>query len=188
MRTIHMSHFTIGQSVPRVEDSRFITGRGRYIGDVNLPGPAPAGVLRSPHASAAIRSIDTGAARAAPGVLGVFCAKDLGGELGTTSISFKRKRPDGSPMFWRPQPGLATDRVRYVGDPVALVVAETLAQARDAAELIEVDYDAGAAVSDILSALEPASPTVWDECPDNISNVHEMGDRAATEAGLARAR
>ena len=70
-----MSHFTIGQSVPRVEDSRFITGRGRYIGDVNLPGQAHAAVLRSPHASAAIGSIDTGAARAAPGVLGVFCAK-----------------------------------------------------------------------------------------------------------------
>ena len=183
-----MSHFTIGQSVPRVEDSRFITGRGRYIGDVNLPGQAHAAVLRSPHASAAIGSIDTGAARAAPGVLGVFCAKDLGGELGTTSISFKRKRPDGSPMFWRPHPGLATDRVRYVGDPVALVVAETPAQARDAAELIAVDYDAGAAVTDILCALDPASPKVWDECPDNISHIHELGERAATEAAFARAR
>jgi len=184
----NFTNFTIGQSVPRVEDSRFITGRGRYIGDVNLLNQAHAAVLRSPHASAAIHSIDTGRARAAPGVLGVFSAKDLGGELGTTSISVKRRRPDGSPMFWRAHPGLATDRARYVGDPVALVVAETLAQARDAAELIEVDYDAGAAVSDILSALEPGSPTVWDECPDNISNVHEMGDRAATEAGFARAR
>jgi len=183
-----MNSFTIGQSVQRVEDSRFITGRGRYIGDVNLPDQAHAVVLRSPHASAAIGSIDTGPARSAAGVLGVFTAKDLGGELGTTSISFKRTRPDGSPMFWRPHPGLATDRVRYVGDPVALVVAETLAQARDAAELIEVDYDAGVAVSDILSALEPASPTVWEECPDNISNIHELGDRVATEAGFARAR
>ena len=84
---IHMNNFTsftIGQSVPRVEDSRFITGRGRYIGDVNLPNQAHAAVLRSPHASAAIRSIDTGPARAAPGVLGVFTAKDLGSELGTT--------------------------------------------------------------------------------------------------------
>ncbi|MBI4293091.1 MAG: xanthine dehydrogenase family protein molybdopterin-binding subunit [Betaproteobacteria bacterium] len=183
-----MNNFAIGQSVPRVEDARFITGRGRYIGDVNLPDQAHAAVLRSPHAAAAIRSIDTGPARAAPGVLGVFSAKDLGNELGTTSISFKRRRPDGSPMFWRAHPGLATDRVRYVGDPVALVVAETLEQARDAAELIEVDYDAGAAVADILSALDPGSPAVWDECPDNISNIHEMGDRAATEAAFTRAR
>src|SRR3989338_7159517 len=91
-------------------------------------------------------------------------------------------------MCWRPHPGLATDHVRFVGDPVALVVAETPAQARDAAELIEVDYDAGTAVTDILSALDPASPLVWDECPDNISNIHEMGDRVATEAGFARAR
>ena len=135
MQMFHMNsftNFTIGQSVPRVEDSRFITGRGRYIGDLNLPDQAHAAVLRSPHASAAIRSIDTGLARAAPGVLGVFTAKDLGSELGTTSISFKRRRPDGSPMFWRPHPGLATDSVRYVGEPVALVVAETPAMEQDA--------------------------------------------------------
>ncbi|MBI2961052.1 MAG: xanthine dehydrogenase family protein [Betaproteobacteria bacterium] len=183
-----MNNFGIGQSVPRVEDSRFITGCGRYIGDVNLPGQAHAVVLRSPHASAAIRRIDTGPARAAPGVLGAFSARDLGGELGTTSITIERRRPDGSPMFWRAHQGLAADRVRYVGEPVALVVAETLAQARDAAELIEVDYDAGSAVADILSALEPGAAAVWDECPDNISNIHEMGDRPATEAAFARAR
>ncbi|MBI2960418.1 MAG: xanthine dehydrogenase family protein molybdopterin-binding subunit, partial [Betaproteobacteria bacterium] len=134
-----MNNFGIGQSVPRVEDSRFLTGSGRYIGDVNLPGQAHAVVLRSPHASAAIRRIDIGPARRAPGVLGAFSARDLGGDLGTTSITIQRRRPDGSPMFWRAHQGLAADRVRYVGEPVALVVAETLAQARDAAELIEVD-------------------------------------------------
>ncbi|OGA17727.1 MAG: hypothetical protein A3H32_10655 [Betaproteobacteria bacterium RIFCSPLOWO2_02_FULL_63_19] len=183
-----MNNFSLGQSVPRVEDSRFIIGKGRYIADVDLPNQAYAAVLRSAHANAAIRSIDTGPARAAPGVLGVYCENDLGDDLGTTAITFKRKRPDGSPMFWRPHRGLAKDRVRYVGEPVALVVAESLAQARDAAELIEVDYDAaGEAVVDVLSALDPASPKVWDDCPDNISHVHELGERAPTDAAFARA-
>lgn len=177
----------IGAAAPRVEDARFLSGRARYIADFDLPGQAHAVVLRSPHAAAEIRVIDTAAAAAAPGVLGVFVAADIGDDLGTLSISFKRLRPDGSPMFWRPQQALASGRVRYVGEPVALVVAETQAQARDAAELIGVDYDPADAVTDILGALDSSSPRVWAECADNVSNIHDTGDPAATDAQFARA-
>src|SRR4249920_496681 len=123
-----MGEFGIGQAVPRFEDPRLVRGQGRFVNDVNLPGQAHAYVLRSPHAHARIRSIDTASAAAAPGVLGVFTGDDVAADgLGTTVMSLKRKRPDGSPMFAPPHLGLARGRVRYVGDPVALIVADTLA-------------------------------------------------------------
>ncbi len=182
-----MGEFAIGQAVTRVEDERFLTGRGRYLGDFNLPGQAYMAVLRSPHAHAAIRAIDVAAARAAPGVFGVFSAADLGDDLGTTVVTMKRKRPDGTPMFWRAHPGLARGRVRFVGEPVAIVVAESQALARDAAELVEADYEPLDSVTDLGAALEGKGARVWDECPDNVSHVYEIGDRAATEAAFARA-
>jgi carbon-monoxide dehydrogenase large subunit len=133
--------------------------------------------VRSPHAHARIRSIDAAAALAAPGVVGVFTIEDLERDgIGTTAPTVKRTRPDGKPMFWRAHPGFAKGKVRHVGDQVACVVAETLAQAKDAAELVEVDYE------DL-----PLSAPVWDECPDNVSNVFEIGNKAATEAAFARA-
>jgi carbon-monoxide dehydrogenase large subunit len=183
-----MSSFGIGEALPRQEDQRFLTGRGRYVGDLSLPGMGHAVIVRSPHAHARIRSIDVTAAGAAPGVLGVFTAEDLGDELGTTAPTFKRKRPDGTPMFWRPHGGLAREAVRYVGDPLAFVVAETVALAKDAAELVAVEYEPLAAVTGTLAALQPGSPPVWPECPDNVSHIHELGDRAATEAAFAAAR
>jgi carbon-monoxide dehydrogenase large subunit len=106
--------------------------------------------------------------------------------LGTTRMTLRRKRPDGSPMFAPPHPGLVRDRVRYVGDPVALVVAETPAQAEDAAGLVRVDYEPLPSVTSTAEA-GPGSPPVWDECPDNVSNVFEVGDRTATDAAFARA-
>ena len=183
-----MGEFGIGQPVKRSEDRRLLVGKGRFINDVNLPGQAHAVVLRSPHAHAEIRAIDTARATAAPGVLAVFTAADLAADgLGTMRTTLARRRPDGSAMFAPAHPGLAVGRVRYVGDPVALVVAESLNQARDGAELIDIDYAELPSVTATADAAKPASPAVWDECPDNISNVYQAGDRAATDAAFAKA-
>ncbi len=183
-----MGEFGIGQSVPRFEDPRLLRGQGRFVDDVNLPGQAHMVVLRSPHANAHIRSIDVAAAAAAPGVVAVLTGDDLAADgLGTTAVSFKRQRPDGSPMFARPHPGLARGRVRYVGDPVAVVIAATAAQAKDAAEQVAIDYEPLPAIASTADAARPGAPAVWDECPDNVSHVFEMGDRPATEAAFARA-
>ena len=125
-----MGQFGIGQAVTRFEDPRLLRGEGRFLNDVNLPGQAHAVLVRSPHAHARIRSIATSAATRAPGVLAVFTGADLARDgLGTMRMTLKRKRPDGSPMWAPPHRGLTQDRVRYVGDPVALVIAETPAQA-----------------------------------------------------------
>ena len=183
-----MGEFGIGQPLSRFEDRRLLRGAGRYIDDVNLPRQACAYILRSPHANARLLKVDAAAARAAPGVLGVFTEADLAADgLGTNEPTIARKRPDGSPMFWRAHPGLARDVVRYVGDPVAMVVAETLAEAKDAAELIEVDYAPLPSVTATGEALAPGSAAAWPECPDNISHVFEVGDKTAAEASFARA-
>jgi aerobic carbon-monoxide dehydrogenase large subunit len=183
-----MGRFGIGQPVTRFEDQRLLRGEGRFQNDVTLPGQAYAVIVRSIHAHARIRSIDTSAALSAPGVLAVFTGADLARDsLGTMRMTLKRKRPDGSPMFARPHRGLTADCVRYVGDPVALVVGEMLAQAEDAAELVRVDYEPLLSVTSTFEATRPGSPSVWPECADNISNVFEAGDRAATEAAFAGA-
>jgi carbon-monoxide dehydrogenase large subunit len=182
-----MGQFGIGQPVKRFEDKRFLSGNGRFQHDVNLPSQAYGYVLRSPHAHAEIRSLDLAAAMAAPGVLAVYTGADLAAAgLGTMGVPFQRKRPDGSPMFWRAHRGLAEGRVRFVGEPVAFVVAESLAEARDAAELIDIDYEILPSVTDTAEAAEGKHP-VWDECPDNISNLFESGNQAATDAAFARA-
>jgi acyl-CoA synthetase (AMP-forming)/AMP-acid ligase II len=181
-----MGQFGIGQAIKRFEDQRLLRGGGRFHEDVNLPGQAHAVIVRSMHAHARIRAIDTSAALGASGVLAVFTGADLARDgLGVMQMALKRKRPDGSPMFAPPHRGLTQDRVRYVGDPVALVVAETRAQAEDAADLVRVDYEPLPSVTSTAEAAGTGSPAVWDECPDNISNVFETGDRAATEAAFA---
>ena len=183
-----MGQFGIGQPVQRFEDPRLLRGEGRFIHDLRLPGESHLVLVRSPHAHARIVAIDVAAAASAPGVLGVFTAAELERDgIGTPEVTIPRKRPDGSPMFWRAHAGLARERVRYVGDPVAAVVAETLAQARDAAERVEVEYEALASVTATGAAARPGAPAVWDECPDNVCNVHEVGDAAATDAAFARA-
>ncbi|HEY3067890.1 MAG TPA: xanthine dehydrogenase family protein molybdopterin-binding subunit [Methylomirabilota bacterium] len=162
-------------------------GGGRYLDDVVLPGQAYAYLVRSPHAHARVAAIDAARARAAPGCLAVLTGADLARDgLGTMATTLKRKRPDGSPMFAPAHPGLVRDRVRYVGDPVALVVADTPAGARDAADLVAVEYVPLPAVTATADAASHAA-RVWDECPDNISNVFEAGDAAATDAAVARA-
>ncbi len=183
-----MEKFGIGQPVRRFEDRRLLTGKGNYIDDSDLPNQAHAVLLRSPHAHAEIRNIDLEEALAAPGVLAIYTGADVAADgLGTMKTEVERRRPDGSPMFAPAHPGLVTDRVRYVGDPVALVVAETLAQAKDAAELVDVDYDELTAVTSTSAAADPTSAAVWPDCPDNISNVFDTGDRAAAAAAFAGA-
>ncbi|MCX7962035.1 MAG: xanthine dehydrogenase family protein molybdopterin-binding subunit [Burkholderiales bacterium] len=169
--------FGIGQPVPRFEDARLLRGEGHFVADLELAREAHMVLVRSPHAHARIVAVDAAAALATPGVLGVFTAEDLARDgLRTTAPTLKRSRPDGTPMFWRPHPGLARGKVQHVGDPVAAVVAETAALAKDAAELVAVDYEP-----------LPASAPVWDECPDDVCCAFELGDRAATEQAFARA-
>jgi carbon-monoxide dehydrogenase large subunit len=183
-----MGQFGIGQPVTRFEDRRLLRGEGRYQGDVTVPGQTYAVIVRSMHAHARLRGIDVKAALAAPGVLAVFTGEDLARDnLGTMRMTLPRKRPDGSPMFARPHLGLTPERVRYVGDPLAMVVAETQAQAEDAAELVRVDYDPLPSVTSTARAVEPGSAAVWDECPDNVSNLYEAGSAAAVEAAFAGA-
>ena len=182
-----MGPFGIGQPVSRFEDARLLQGGGRFIDDVNVPGQTYAVLLRSPHAHARIVTLDAAAAKAMPGVLGIFTQADLAADhLGTTQLNIQRKRPDGSPAFSRPHPGLAKERVRYVGDPVALVVAETVAQAKDAADAVEVEYEALPAVGTTEDAVAPGASAVWDECPDNVSHVFETGNKAAAEAAFVK--
>src|SRR6266853_1085558 len=183
-----MGQFCIGQSINRFEDVRLLRGQGRFHGDVNLPNQVHAVLVRSPHAHARIRGIDGDAARRAPGVLAVFTGADVARDgLGTMKMTLKRTRPDGSPMFAPAHRGLAVDRARPVGDPVALVVAETHAQAEDAAELVRVDYEPLPSITDTGTAAQAGSPPVWDECPDNVSNLHQLGDKTATDAAFATA-
>ena len=183
-----MGLFAMGQAVRREEDPRLLRGEGEFIADLVLPRMAFGTVLRSPHAHARIVSIGTRAAQAMPGVLGIFTGDDLKADgIGTLRCRMPRKRPDGSPMVQTPHPGLARGRVHLVGDPVAYVVAETLPQAKDAAEAIAVAYEPLPAVVRTIDAAAPGAPAVWDECPDNISNVFEVGDRAAVDAAFGKA-
>ncbi|HLY46308.1 MAG TPA: xanthine dehydrogenase family protein molybdopterin-binding subunit [Stellaceae bacterium] len=183
-----MGQFGIGQPVKRFEDRRLLGGYGRFQHDLSLAGQAHGYVLRSPHAHARIAAMDLAAARAAPGVCLILTGDDLArAGLGTMGVPFQRKRPDGSPMFARAHLGLARERVRYVGEPVLFIVADSLAEAKDAAELASIAYDILPSVTDTAAAAE-AKIAVWDECPDNISNLFEVGNKAATDAAFANAQ
>ncbi|MGP9820520.1 xanthine dehydrogenase family protein molybdopterin-binding subunit [Salinarimonas sp. NSM] len=177
----------IGAPVRRKEDQRFITGQGRYTDDLARPGQAHAAFVRSPHAHARIRSIDTAAAAAMPGVVAILTGDDLAADkIGGLICGWMIHSKDGTPMKAGPHPALAQGKVRYVGDHVAVVIAETLAQARDAAEKVEVDYEPLAAVVDTAKA-KGAGAVVHDEAPDNLVYEWHLGDKDATEAAFARA-
>ena len=184
-----MAKFGIGQSVRRLEDPRLLTGGGRYTDDTKLNAPAARMyVLRSPHAHADIKKIDTSAAAKAPGVLLVLTGQDVKkADFGDVPCLVPLENRDGSPRGETPRPMLVLDRVRHVGDPVALVVAETLEQAKDAAELIEVDYDARPHVVGTFEAAQPGAPLVHDHIKDNIVFDWHMGDQAKTDAAFAKA-
>ncbi len=175
----------IGRSVERKEDYRFLTGVGQYTDDISLPQQSYACFLRSPHAHARIRAIGTAAARAAPGVLAVFTGKDLAG-IGGLPCGWLIKSIDGSPMKEPKHPVLAEDKVRHVGDPLALVVADSVAEARAAAALIEVDYEVLPAVVDTATAAGTRT-AVHDIAPDNICYTWAIGDKAAVDAAFTRA-
>ena len=182
-----MGEFAIGQSVSRFEDPRLLRGGGRYVGDMVLPGMAFGYVLRSPHAHARIRSIDVSTAKAAPDVLTVLIGADWQASgWGDLPVPGGLKRRDGS-VFRPPYPALAIDRVCFVGDPVAFVVAETYVQALDAAERIAVDNEALPAIASTAEATREGAPRVWDGCPDNVGFVQLFGDKAATDAAFAKA-
>src|SRR5271156_1689230 len=164
-----MGEFALGQPVSRFEDPRLLRGGGRYVDAMVLPRLAFGHVLRSPHAHARIRSIDATAAKAAPGVLAVLTGADweASGWRDLPSAAGNKRR-DGSPAYRPRFPALVKDRVRWVGDYVAFVVAETRHQAADAAELIAVDYEVLPAITAAADAVAPGVPLVWDDCPNNI--------------------
>ena len=183
-----MGEFALGQPVSRFEDPRLLRGGGRYVDDIVLPGMAFGTVLRSPHAHARIRAIDASAAKAAPGVLAVLTGADWQASgFGDLPVPGGFRRRNGAPLYRPPYPALVHDRVRWVGDYVAFVVAETRLQAMDAAELISVDYEPLPAVVATAGAVAPDAPRVWDDCEDNICFVQHEGDKAATDAAFARA-
>jgi carbon-monoxide dehydrogenase large subunit len=184
-----MKQFGIGQPVRRVEDRRFITGHGNYVDDIQLQRQTYACMLRSPHAHARIAGIDAAAALSASGVLAVFTGEDLARDgIGPIPCLSAVTNRDGSPSVLPPHPAIARGHVRHVGDTVAMVVAESAAEARDAAELIAVDYEPLPASVDTAHALHPGQPQVWDEAPGNLCFDWEVGDRSAVERALARAR
>ena len=183
-----MGQFGIGQAVRRMEDVRFITGKGRYTDDEADPRQAYAVFLRSPHAHARIESIAIDAAKRAPGVLAVYTGADIAAaKLGTIQCVAPLKNRDGSNYFNPGRPLLAQGKVRHVGDPVALVIAESVNAAKDAAELIEVDYAPLAAVIDPAAAVAAGAPALWDEAPGNVALDWSLGDARPVEAAFAKA-
>jgi aerobic carbon-monoxide dehydrogenase large subunit len=185
---LSLTKFGIGQPVPRTEDPRLLRGDGRYTDDLKLPGQAYAVMVRSRHAHGIIRGIATGAARAMPGVLGIYTGADLDkAGFGTLKCMLPAMNRDGTPMHQPSWPALATDRVRYLGDAVACVVAETVAEAKDAAEAVAVDIDPLPAVTDAKAALLPGAPLLYDDVPDNLACDFHYGDSDKVAAAFARA-
>ncbi|MGC1467396.1 MAG: xanthine dehydrogenase family protein molybdopterin-binding subunit, partial [Pseudolabrys sp.] len=178
--------FGIGQPVTRTEDPKLVTGRGRYTDDLNVPGQAYAAMVRSRVPHGVIRDIDTATARAMPGVLAVLTGKDLAG-YGGLKCPLPLKSRDGSPIRYRPRPALPTDKVRFVGDPFACVVAETADQAKDAAEAITADIDPLPAVVSARDAAQPGAPVLYDEVPNNIALDYHYGDADKVKAAFAQA-
>ncbi|EGI76114.1 xanthine dehydrogenase family protein molybdopterin-binding subunit [Hylemonella gracilis] len=175
----------IGEAVRRKEDYRFLTGAGQYTDDVNLAHQAQAVFVRSPHAHARVKSVDVRKAEAMPGVLKVYTGKDIEGKMNGLPCGWLITSTDGTPMKEPPHPVLAQGKVRYVGDHVAMVVAETLQQARDAAEAVEVDYDVLDAVVAVGDAKQ--GPALHDIAPDNHCYKWAIGDKAAVDAAFAKA-
>jgi len=184
-----MSATGIGASVKRKEDHRFITGKGRYVDDVNRPGQAYAHFLRSPHAHATINKIDTSAAQSAPGVVAIYTGDDIAADkVGGLICGWMIHSKDGSPMKAGAHPALAQGKVRYVGDHVAVVIADTYAQAREAAEKIVVDYGVLPASADTATTAKPGAAQVHDIAPNNTVFNWHIGDKAATDAAFAAAK
>ena len=181
-----MGEFAIGQPVARTEDPRLLKGLGRYIDDINVAGQAYAAIVRSPHAHATIKMIEISEASIMPGVLAIMTGADYEADgLGWITGPTPFKRRDGSAMYRPPRPALTLDRVRHVGQIVAMVVAQTVDQAKDAAEAVLVDYEllpVNVVTEDALQTL-----AIWDDCPDNEAFYYQVGDKQAVDAAVASA-
>jgi aerobic carbon-monoxide dehydrogenase large subunit len=183
-----MVHFGIGQSVPRIEDPRLLTGRGSYTDNLRLTNEAHAIVLRSPYAHAKIKSIKTDNALSLDGVLALYTSDDIKqAGLGTIPCMIPLKQSNGEHLITPPWSLLADKTARHVGDPVAFIVAESSNIARDAAEAIVVDYEPLPAVIDTATATDPTAPQVWQQAPNNTSFVWDSGDKDATDTAFANA-
>jgi len=179
----------IGASVRRKEDARFLAGRGSYVDDINRPGQLHAFIKRSDRPHAGIRGIDTKAAAAAPGVVAVYTGADMQADnIGGVPCGWLIHNKDGSPMAEPPHPVLAVGKVRHVGDPVAVVIAETKQQAKDAAELLDIDYEDLPAVASAREAAGPGAPLVHDTAAANVCYDWHIGDKAAVDSAFARAK
>jgi carbon-monoxide dehydrogenase large subunit len=184
-----MSATGIGAAVRRKEDQRFITGQGHYTADISRPGQVHAYFIRSPHAHARIKSIDAEAAAASAGVVAVLTGAELAADkIGSLICGWMIHSKDGSPMKMAPHPAIANGKANYVGDPVAVVIAETLAQARDAAEKVNVDYEVLPAVADPAKAQASGAPQIHETVPGNTIYQWHIGDAKATEAAFKTAK
>ena len=183
-----MGEFGIGQPVPRTEDPRLLQGRGQYGDDFLLANQCYGYFLRSPHANARILSLEDSAAKLAPGVKLILTGKDWeSAGFSPFPVAGPRQKRDGSPMFTAPRMALSSERVRLVGDEVAFVVAANYSQAKDAAELIEVDYEILPSITSSKDAIKENAPVIWDECPNNECFFYELGDKIAVETALVAA-
>ncbi|MEM7655713.1 MAG: xanthine dehydrogenase family protein molybdopterin-binding subunit [Bacteroidota bacterium] len=178
----------IGKAVKRVEDKRFLTGKGKYTDDIVLPGMTHAYIIRSPYAHAKINGVDTSAAVAAEGVVAIFTGKDIA-EAGIAGVpaGWQVNFKNGETMKEPPHPLLVADKARFVGDAIAVVIAETKEQAKDAAELVEVDYEELDAVTNAVEAVKDGAPQVHDEAPNNLAFDWEIGDKEKADAAMATA-
>ena len=183
---LSQTKFGIGQPVRRGEDPKLVRGEGRYTDDIGLAGQAYAVMVRSSVAHGVIRGIDTAAAKAMPGVLAVLTGADLK-DYGGLKCTLPLKNRDGSPLRYRPRPALPTDKVRFVGDPVACVVAETIAQAKDAAEAVALDIEPLPAVVSAREAAQPGAPLLYDDVPGNIALDYHYGDKDKVAEAFAKA-
>jgi aerobic carbon-monoxide dehydrogenase large subunit len=185
---IALQKFGVGQPVRRKEDDTLVRGKGKYTDDFSLPRQVYAWIVRSSHAHGILRGIDTEAAKAMPGVLGVWTGADLASaNYGPYTCGLPLKSRDGSPLLQTNRTALMSDKVRYVGDPVAFVVAETLAQARDAAEAVVLDIDPLPAVTSAEEAAKPGAPQLYDHIPNNVALDYHYGDAAKVDAAFADA-
>src|SRR5271156_1170144 len=180
--------FGVGQPVPRTEDPKLVRGEGRYTDDLSLPGQAYAAIVRSSHAHGVIKGLDTAAAQEMPGVLAVYTGADLqaAGYGGLKCVPPMKNR-DGTPMKKPLRPALAVDKGRFVGDPVACVVAETAIQAKEAAEAVVLDIEPLPAVTRASEAIKPGAPQLFDEVPGNVALDYHYGDAEKVKDAFATA-
>jgi carbon-monoxide dehydrogenase large subunit len=181
-----LAKFGVGQPVPRTEDPKLVRGQGHYSDDLNLPGQAHAAIVRSSHAHGVIKGIDTAAALELPGVLAVYTGADLQGYGGLKCVAPMKNR-DGTPMKKPPRPALAVDKVRFVGDPVACVIAQTAIQAKEAAEAVVLDIEPLPAVTRASEAVKPGAPQLFDDVPNNVALDYHYGDAEKVKAAFAAA-